>query len=70
MKVIILAAGDNEDLKLPSCFNLTVGAITLLEYHTRILRLLGFNEKDIFIIKNQKDMDLNLKFINLINIEK
>ncbi|HDV7508285.1 TPA: hypothetical protein RJ361_001425, partial [Campylobacter jejuni] len=52
MKVIILAAGDNEDLKLPSCFNLTVGAITLLEYHTRILRLLGFNEKDIFIIKN------------------
>lgn len=48
LKALILAA-DHKD-EIPSCFTLTVGAVSLLEHHLRILKLLGFNNEDICIV--------------------
>lgn len=47
-KAVILAA-DSKD-EIPSCFTATVGFVSLLEHHLRLLKLLGFKNDDICII--------------------
>lgn len=49
-RVLLLAADDAGPDHMPSCLTLTVGAVTLLEYHLRLLRLLGFDYCDICLM--------------------
>lgn len=70
MKILILAAGKNNNPQSPSCFNLTIGAVTLLEYHLRILTLMGFKKNQIYIItdkKETKEINLDAQFIKVSN---
>lgn len=53
IKVLILAADHKNTI--PSCFSLTVGSVNLLEYHLRLLKLLGFENKEICIVVGENE---------------
>ena len=76
IKALILAADHKNSI--PSCFNLTVGFVNLLEYHLKLLKLLGFKSKEICIVagKNEKwqslytQIDSKYKLFKIDNLNK
>lgn len=76
IKALILAADHKNTI--PSCFNLTVGFVNLLEYHLKLLKLLGFKSKEICIVagKNEKwqslytQIDSKYKLFKIDNLNK
>lgn len=51
LRAVILSADSSLDNKnLPSCFTLTTGAISLLEYDIRMLNILGLKNNNITLI--------------------
>lgn len=77
MRVLILAADNNDNLeKDPLCFIKTVGSVSLIEYHLRILSLLGFSKEQITVIVGKegvwksKKLNINANVISLDNLNK
>ncbi|MDA8925617.1 hypothetical protein N9I84_06005 [Gammaproteobacteria bacterium] len=68
-KAIILAA-DNypkaNEFQMPSCFALTIGSISLIEYQIRILNLLGYKYADITVVTGNSGVWENESLSNII----
>lgn len=75
MKILILAADNNDSLEeYPSCFNITIGAVNLLEYYLRLFNLLGVDNSSVTIVIGKdgvwkhKTIDLKINVISVDNL--
>ena len=77
MEALILAADNNNVLENdPICFTKTIGSVRLIEYHIRILNLLGFDKEKITVaigkdgVWKDKKINIGAKIMVLSNLGK